>query len=253
MNEDSLIIYQDWFNNYWVNDRKVKFIYEYNKLKYNLFQYWNKDQATWIDEQRVTINYDTNDNVISNLVENHVGSEWIYSAKTIISYNDHQDPVTNIQQSWDTTNSSWINFQKTTFTYNSNFKRSKVCYQLWKNGEWETDINQTYIYTETRPETVPLLIEKTSSAITESFQLNQNYPNPFNPTTHITYQLKSVQNVNITVYDITGRKVVVLVNQKKSAGHHSVTFHGDGLSSGVYFYRLKAGDFTKTRKMILLK
>lgn len=100
---------------------------------------------------------------------------------------------------------------------------------------------------------VPTAIEKTDGNIPGKFSLEQNYPNPFNPATRISYQLKSAVDVQLTVYNLTGRKVAVLVNQRQSAGRHTVTFRGDNLSSGVYFYRLKAGSFTSSRKMILIK
>lgn len=100
---------------------------------------------------------------------------------------------------------------------------------------------------------VPTAIEQTGSNLPAKYSLNQNYPNPFNPTTQISYQLKSARNVRLTVYDITGRVVAVLVNQRQSAGEHVITFNGDYLSSGIYFYRLRAGNFTSTRKMVLLK
>ncbi len=96
-------------------------------------------------------------------------------------------------------------------------------------------------------------IQDTKTNLPTKFALEQNYPNPFNPTTQITYQLKSAVNVRITVYDITGREVAVLVDKKESAGEHAVTFRGDYLSSGMYFYRLRAGNFTSVKKMILLK
>ena len=100
---------------------------------------------------------------------------------------------------------------------------------------------------------VQTAISEDSPSVPASYSLSQNYPNPFNPTTQITYQLKNAQHVRLTVYDITGREVALLVNQMQSAGKHTVTFQGDNLSTGIYFYRLKAGNFSSTRKMILLK
>ncbi len=85
------------------------------------------------------------------------------------------------------------------------------------------------------------------------FQLEQNYPNPFNPSTTITFELPKTSQVTLTVYDILGREVSVLVNERKSAGVHDVKFDASGLSSGVYFYRLQAGDFTQTRKLCLIR
>ncbi len=85
------------------------------------------------------------------------------------------------------------------------------------------------------------------------FGLDQNYPNPFNPTTVVSYQLSVASNVKLVVYDILGREVSVLVNERKNAGSYEVTFDAGGLASGVYFYRLTAGSFTQTRKMAVMR
>jgi hypothetical protein len=85
------------------------------------------------------------------------------------------------------------------------------------------------------------------------YTLLQNYPNPFNPSTTITYALPSEADVSIKVYDILGNMVAEIVNEKKGAGVHKVELKGDGLSSGVYLYKLSAGDFNSVKKMILMK
>ncbi len=86
-----------------------------------------------------------------------------------------------------------------------------------------------------------------------SFTLLQNYPNPFNPTTAISYQLSAGSEVSLRVYDILGRLVATLVQGRQNAGTYRVTFNAKGLTSGVYFYRLEAGDRSMTRKMVVLK
>ncbi len=85
------------------------------------------------------------------------------------------------------------------------------------------------------------------------FELNQNYPNPFNPTTAISYQLSAVSDVQLTVYNMLGQKVQTLVNGQQAAGQHSVHFNASGLASGIYYYTLRAGSNTITRKMVLLR
>ena len=85
------------------------------------------------------------------------------------------------------------------------------------------------------------------------FALEQNYPNPFNPTTAVSYQLSAVSDVKLVVYDVLGREVAVLVNEKKNPGRYEVQFDGSRLASGVYVYRLIAGRFVECRKMILMK
>ncbi len=87
----------------------------------------------------------------------------------------------------------------------------------------------------------------------QGFALLQNYPNPFNPTTAISYELSANSHVTLKVYDILGRDVATLVNGQRTAGEHSVTFDASRLPSGVYFYRLQAGSYTATKKLMLLK
>jgi photosystem II stability/assembly factor-like uncharacterized protein len=86
-----------------------------------------------------------------------------------------------------------------------------------------------------------------------AFWLAQNYPNPFNPTTVIKYQLPTNTLVSLEVYDILGRRVKTLVSEHQSAGAHSVSFNAGGLSTGVYFYRLTAGGFIGTKKLMVIK
>ena len=85
------------------------------------------------------------------------------------------------------------------------------------------------------------------------YALNQNYPNPFNPATKITYALPKTGNVHLVVYDILGREVATLVNGVKQAGIHNVDFNATNLASGIYFYSIKAGEFTAVKKMVLVK
>lgn len=95
--------------------------------------------------------------------------------------------------------------------------------------------------------------EFNSTDLPASVVLDQNYPNPFNPSTVITYKLRSSQSVSLAVYDQLGRRVAQLVNGKQSSGSHQLTFDASGLSSGVYFYRLKTETSLITKKMLLIK
>jgi len=92
-----------------------------------------------------------------------------------------------------------------------------------------------------------------NQTITSSFQLEQNYPNPFNPSTSLKYTVSSPQSVLLKVYDVLGNEVATLVNEEKPAGTYEVEFNANGLTSGVYFYRLQSGDFFETKKMVFLK
>lgn len=114
------------------------------------------------------------------------------------------------------------------------------------NGIWERDLIEN-----------PIGIEPVAGEIPKEFSLSQNYPNPFNPSTKIKFSIPSVgtglRAVSINIYDISGRLVKTILQQNIKPGSYEVSFDASGLSSGAYFYRLTAGDFTETKKMVLLK
>ncbi len=102
------------------------------------------------------------------------------------------------------------------------------------------------------------LVIKSPSGITDpsipvNYDLKQNFPNPFNPVTKINYSLPKSSEVKLTVYDLLGNKVNELVNTAQQSGNYTVEFKGNGLSSGVYFYKLEAGNFTDIKRMTLIK
>jgi hypothetical protein len=87
----------------------------------------------------------------------------------------------------------------------------------------------------------------------EDFELLSNYPNPFNPSTTIKYSIPTSEFVSLKVYDVLGSEVATLVNEEKPTGNYKVNFNATNLSSGIYFYTLKVGNFTQTKKLILMK
>jgi hypothetical protein len=130
-----------------------------------------------------------------------------------------------------------------------------------------TGINQNTAYTyvvtslsrnnvESAPSnalSVPSATGVEENEIAKGYALSQNFPNPFNPTTVISYQLPVDGDVNVAVYDAIGRRIAVLVDERMSAGSHSVTFDASGLSSGVYVYVLTSGNVRLTHTMTLVK
>jgi hypothetical protein len=99
----------------------------------------------------------------------------------------------------------------------------------------------------------PVSVRNIGTGIVTKYELEQNYPNPFNQITNIKFQITNKSDVSLRVYDVSGREVATLVNEEFVAGSYLVRFDAESLASGVYFYRLQAGDFTDTRKLILLK
>lgn len=98
-----------------------------------------------------------------------------------------------------------------------------------------------------------LFRNKSNNSIPKIYSLFQNYPNPFNPVTKINYDLPKDSWVKLVIFDVLGREVKTLVNDLKTSGSYTVEFNGSGLASGIYFYRIQAGDFVKVKRMVLVK
>tara|TARA_R110000868_G_scaffold408293_7_gene691092 strand:- start:46391 stop:47716 length:1326 start_codon:yes stop_codon:yes gene_type:complete len=137
----------------------------------------------------------------------------------------------------------------TTFAISTELKPDEFYY--WQvraihgnaSGEWSSP---TYF-------TPTIQVSNEYSAQPEGFILHQNYPNPFNPSTQISYHLPASSIVNIRVFDMLGREVATLLDGQQTSGDHSITFNASKLTSGMYFYSIQAGEFSQTRKMMLIK
>ena len=144
-----------------------------------------------------------------------------------------------------------INFEHT-------FKRTTLVNLMGKTGriQFKSDSSEFILTNVYKLETESYGLAKNSAKnqiIPEKFILSQNFPNPFNPSTHITVELPKSGQVNLSVYNLNGQKVKELIAGNHEAGIYEVVFDGAGLASGIYFYRLQAGNFIQTKRMLLLK
>lgn len=132
--------------------------------------------------------------------------------------------------------------------------RSLYFQAIAEDGAGRKDTFFYHIVNPSKPFNPPTGIENEITNITpEDFKLEQNYPNPFNPATTISYALPQAGFVTIKIYDMLGNEVQTLVNENKNSGSHSVTFDAGELTSGIYMYKLQAGNFVDTKKMLLIK
>jgi sugar lactone lactonase YvrE len=99
----------------------------------------------------------------------------------------------------------------------------------------------------------PLSVKYNDAKLPKVFSLSQNYPNPFNPITRFDFSIPRALKVSLKIYDLRGKEVAMLINEHRTAGIYNVTFDANGISTGIYFYRLQAGNFIETQKMILMK
>jgi len=110
--------------------------------------------------------------------------------------------------------------------------------------------NQSDLSEETSSITTDILLE---GEVPVSYSMEQNYPNPFNPSTNISYRVPENSVVEITLYDMLGRKLSTLLKDRKAAGSYQITVDMSSYASGVYLYRMKAGSFIQTRRLTLIK
>jgi endo-1,4-beta-xylanase len=138
----------------------------------------------------------------------------------------------------------------TLWGYQQNQMWQPTCYLILTNGKERPAFTWLADYIKNNPATD---VEEQVVALPKNYELEQNYPNPFNPTTNIRYSIINTSKVTLKIYDFLGREVQTLVNNVQSPGKYTVTFNGQGLASGVYFYRLSTENFVATKKLMLIK
>jgi hypothetical protein len=126
------------------------------------------------------------------------------------------------------------------YSYTDNSVNSGTYYYRLK----QIDFDGSFSYSE---------VLEVNFGLPTEFALEQNYPNPFNPTTTISYSIQELSFVTLKIYDVLGSEVTTLANEDKPAGNFEVEFDATGLPSGTYFYRIQAGNFVETKKMVLMK
>ena len=163
--------------------------------------------------------------------------------KDSYTYDGNNNQTEFLSQNWD--GSAWVNSGKYSYTYDGNNNQTEMVRQNWDGSAWANIDKYIFLY-------IPTGIEQFEGKVS-SYSLSNNYPNPFNPSTKISYTIPKRSNVNIKVFNLLGSEVAELVNGEMAAGSYDIEFNASTLPSGVYFYRIQAGNFIDTKKMILLK
>lgn len=184
----------------------------------------------------------------------HYGDKWVISdssfiGRSIFSFESNGNDIyaatdTGVFRSTDF-GSTWndISVEMKNKYASSLFKSGNYLYANTINGLWKRPLSEITSVDDW----------KTGGEIPNQFSLSQNYPNPFNPTTNIEFRIAKYGFVTLKVYDVLGRGVATLVNEEKPAGTYKISFDASEFASGVYFYRLRAGDFIETKKFVLLR
>ena len=262
---------QRWRSGDWLNKRKNLYTYdEFGYEKELLRQKW--DGQIWYDDEKRTYSNDDYHNLIEEERYEWNGYEWIPTEKrtnifeegyrTIKLfqiwdgakwendtrrhhiYDNNDNCIRELWEEWD--GLYWVNVEKDTFMFDDNSNcYQELCHE-WDGEYWQNSSKLTHTWR--------LVTNITERIIRlERYQLFQNYPNPFNPSTIISWQLAVGSMVELSVYNVLGEKVAILVSERMNPGDHIYQFDGKNLASGVYYYQLVAGEYREVKKMILLR
>jgi len=187
------------------------------------------------------------------------------AAKTVSEYtvNAGTGPIARVPAEWSGTDEPWLVVHPGTGTVlpqesqliTATFEMPDTA-EVGEDYSGEIVINNNSVQS---PVTIPVSVHIVSAigdnfeSAPQTYALHQNYPNPFNPVTNIRFDLRQSGHVNLAIYNVLGQKVATLVDRNLEAGNHTVTFNGSSLASGVYFYRIEAGQFSDMKKMVLMK
>jgi len=217
----------------------------------------------WTNSTIHTYTYDANGKMLTDWLKGWTNAAWMNGTLYTYEYDADGNRVNALRQEW--LNGAWTNYRQSTFTYDTHGNELTGNNTTWSGSSWvSTDYDfaiafngGTYDFIGYRIIVSYTLINtgvsKDNSGIAQSYSLFQNYPNPFNPNTEIRFRITDYSKVTVRVYDILGREVATLVNEMQRPGTYSVPFDGTKLASGVYVYRLTAGQFAQTRKMVLVR
>lgn len=228
---------EKWVGSAWEKLTLDTYTYNNGSLTASLEEQWLN--GAWTNKSRLAYTYDSKGYLIGELKEQWGDGVWTASIKHVFTNDTDGNAVKGESFKWDTSG-KWIPYATSMdFRYTSYDGKKEI---LSVGGsvvsiEYETPI----VGVESAPVTV------------NDYSLSQNYPNPFNPSTTINYSLKKEGNAKLTVFDALGKTVAVIVDEYKPAGSYSVKFDAGSLPSGIYIYRLEAGDYTAAQKFILMK
>jgi hypothetical protein len=284
-------LFQQWSGSQWTNSELWTYTYDLNgHLLTSCYQVW---YGQWDNATLSTYTYDQNGNMLSFFSQSSLNGQWVNYSLDNYTYNANGKLITDWFKKWTTgaymdaalytytydtkgnmvnkltqywVNGVLTNFYQTVYTYDSNGNIITGNNTTWSGSSWaRTDDqfvininNDDYYFTGYAINLYYILVNTTgiaadNNSILKGYSLSQNYPNPFNPSTTINYSISKSGDVVLKVFNIMGKEIETLVNEQKPSGNYTVKFDASKLTSGVYFYQLKSGNYVSTKKLVLLK
>lgn len=240
---DSIVYNYWWRRNGWENGYRHLYSYEDSKTSYVLsHDYWN--MTNYVSSSREYMYNDESGKYLYSYGQYWDG-KWRNEYKSIASYNYSGKIIELLNKGSDALGLIWVNNSRDLYSYNSDNKIIIQNHQIWDGINWADESRYLYSYGTTSE-----VVDKSSL---NSFTLHDNYPNPFNPKTTIQFSIAVRNYVSLKVFDILGNEIATLIDGNREAGTYSVEFFGNSLGSGLYVFRLTAGNFSKSKKMLLIK
>ena len=266
----------EWTGDSWELSGRERWIWENGLLMEVVNEWW--DGEVWVVDIRWTYTYDNNGNEIEYIFQM---SDWLTGElknffRELTSYDAQGNATESIDQIWDDENEEWSDISKTIYEeydnrgnlirsvdymhlfdtwvpssrdhyhYDGNGDLQMQVIEVWSGVEWH--LAYRVLYSGFDPTNVA-----PGEGLPDGITLMQNYPNPFNPSTTIRYSIPERIHVVLSIFNTLGQEIARLVDEELEAGNHAVTFEAAHLPSGVYIYRLQAGESVQSKKLMLLK
>jgi hypothetical protein len=283
-------LFETWTNNQWTNSEQWAYTYDGNgNMLTSLYQYWGNSQwnngtlgtytyngngkvltglsqswsGGWTNSSQSTYTYDANGYEINWLMQSWSSGQWVNAAQFTYTNNSNGKVLTSLYQNW--WNSTWTNYHQSTCTYDANGNELTGYNTQWSNSSWQpfdydfiVNVNGNDYYFNGYAINISYILVNTTGVLADNniikgYSLSQNYPNPFNPSTTISFDLPTKSYVSLKVFDVMGREVATIASEELSAGTYTRQWNASNMSSGIYFYRLQAGNYFESKKLILLK
>ncbi len=259
-------LYEEWSNGQWVNSQRHTYTYDgQGTMLSDVYELWSNDQ--WVNQSRYAYTYDAQGDRLSDVLALYSNGQWADTLRSFYTYDEKGHKTAALSQYW---SGSWWDNDRYEYFYDTKGNPVSFWHYGWAGeGLWLPiaasdpillndnagnfydfqagwyDVELSYrTFTE---------IASDEKLVPATCSLSQNYPNPFNPATTISYELPRASAVRLSVYDLLGREVEVLANERQEAGVYRVRFDASRLSSGVYLYQLRTAEQTQTRRMLLLR
>lgn len=238
-------IYQGYQDGQPVNSYKYEYSYTPEGMfDLSTFSYWDVDGNKWLTYLRTDTDYDANNNPLQAITSYYVDGTWTIQNKYEYNYQNGLDMGYVLYSH--TESDGFMEYSRLVNAYDEEKRLIERIAQRFDVDHWVNETRTTNTYTETTA-------LRNSKELNVDFSLAQNYPNPFNPATAIQFAIPKASHVSLKVYDVLGNEIAELVNEELSAGVYNRTFNAANLSSGIYFYTLRANNFTATKKLMLVK